>query len=285
MPAWEHEIEEALEEGILITNGLGPRKFVHKNGQLTGIEFMRCVSVFDEAGSFNPQYDEADITTLEADTAIVAIGQVADLSFAEEQGIPIMGKGVLKTDPETLETSIQGLFAGGDIIDQPWSVSHAIGSAKRAAIAMDHYLRGNDLREMAEKGSLARTMRAHLGLDESAVSSSQEVAAFQDLNLAYCHPAPMRAPQKLPSADRTKSFKEMNIGLSPEDARQEAERCLSCGLCRMCGNCYLFCPDAAVRLDSKAGRYAIDYEYCKGCGVCQNECPTGAIIMESEGEE
>jgi NADPH-dependent glutamate synthase beta subunit-like oxidoreductase len=284
MPAWEHEIEEALEEGIRIINGLGPRRISHENGHLTGIEFKRCISVFDQRGSFNPQYDEKDITTMEADTVVVAIGQRADLSFVEKQGISVTREGVLKADPVTLETSIQGIFAGGDIIDQPWTVSHAIGSAKRAAIAMDHYLRGNDLRALAEKGSIAQTIREHLGLHEKAGSSDGKVATLQDLNLAYCHPSPMGAPDKLTPADRMGTFKEMNMGMRPEQAGREARRCLSCGLCRMCGNCYLFCPDGAVQLDSEAGRYVIDYEYCKGCGVCQNECPTGVIILESEGE-
>ncbi len=285
MPAWEYEIEEAVEEGIGIINGWGPGRFVHKNGLLSGIEFKRCTSVFDEKGAFSPQYDETDLTTMEADTVIVAIGQEADLSYAEREGISIVGKGVLETNPETLETSIQGIFAGGDIVDQPWSVSHAIGSAKRAAIAMDHYLRGSDLGELAAKGSLARTMREHLGLDEQAVSGDRKVVTVQELNLAYCHPSPERKLDRLLPAERIGNFKEINLAMSHEQASQEAGRCLSCGICRMCGNCYLFCADGAVQLNSETGLYAVDYEYCKGCGVCETECPTGTIHMEPEREE
>jgi len=69
-----------------------------------------------------------------------------------------------------------------------------------------------------------------------------------------------------------------------EEALQEAERCLSCGVCKMCGNCYLFCPDSAITLDPEIDRYVINYEYCKGCGICANECPVGAISIQSEGE-
>jgi len=72
--------------------------------------------------------------------------------------------------------------------------------------------------------------------------------------------------------------------MTPDDASQEAGRCLSCGVCRICGNCYLFCPDGAVQLDLEKGRYSIDYDYCKGCGICQNECPCGVIILKAEGE-
>jgi 2-oxoacid:acceptor oxidoreductase delta subunit (pyruvate/2-ketoisovalerate family) len=149
---------------------------------------------------------------------------------------------------------------------------------------MDHYLRGGNLQEIAEKGSLAQTMREHFGLYEHATSRDRKIATFQDLNLAYSRPLPSRRHVKLSPADRIGNFKEINLGMNPEEAGHEAGRCMSCGVCTMCGNCYLFCPDGAVQLDSEIGHYAIDYDYCKGCGVCQNECPVGAIIMETEGE-
>jgi len=190
----------------------------------------------------------------------------------------------LKVNPATLETSIQGVFAGGDIIDQHWSVSDAVGSAKKAAIAMDHYLRGRELREISEKGILATTMREHLGLDENAVLNSQQVAIFQDLNVAYISLSPRYIPKKLPPDDRIKNFEEITVAMNPEEAVQEAGRCMSCGVCRMCANCYLFCPDGVVQLDTETGRYAIDYDYCKGCGVCQNECQCGVLVMKTEGE-
>jgi NADPH-dependent glutamate synthase beta subunit-like oxidoreductase len=86
MPAWESIITEALEEGIEIINGYGPGKFLDKDGKLSGIEFKRCTRVFDYAECFDPQYDDTDLTQLEADTVILAIGQAADLSFAEGHG-------------------------------------------------------------------------------------------------------------------------------------------------------------------------------------------------------
>ncbi len=121
MPAWDYEIEEALEEKITIINSLGPKSFLEKDGQLAGIEFKRCTDVFDKNGAFNPRYDETDLTTIDADTIIVAIGQAADLSFAEKESIPISRKGGLEADPLTLETSIQGVFAGGDVLYGPKS--------------------------------------------------------------------------------------------------------------------------------------------------------------------
>ena len=89
---------------------------------MSGIEFKRCTSVFDAKGIFNPKFDEKDLSTLEADTVIVAIGQAADLSFTEKQGIPVNSDGRLLADPMTLETPVEGVFAGGDVHHGPKSV-------------------------------------------------------------------------------------------------------------------------------------------------------------------
>ena len=135
MPAWEHEILEALEEGVKIINGFGPSKFLEQGGKLSGVEFKRCTSVFEKNGAFNPKYDATDLTTLEGDTVIVAIGQAADLSFAEKQGISMSPEGLFEADPVTLETSIEGVFAGGDVHHGPKSVVEAIGSGRSAALS------------------------------------------------------------------------------------------------------------------------------------------------------
>ncbi|MEJ2025883.1 MAG: FAD-dependent oxidoreductase, partial [Deltaproteobacteria bacterium] len=107
MPAWDYEIEDAVEEEVQIVNSLGPKRFLAEIGILKGIEFKRCTAVFDETGAFNPHYDEDDLTTLEAETVIVAIGQAADLSFADQEGIATTPRGGLQADPLTLETSIE----------------------------------------------------------------------------------------------------------------------------------------------------------------------------------
>jgi NADPH-dependent glutamate synthase beta subunit-like oxidoreductase len=284
MPAHSWEQDDALEEGVSFHNGWAPKQILGENGSVAGIELKRCTSVFDKEGRFAPVYDEAVTKTLKAGAVIVAIGQATDLSFFEASNIRIDPGETIWVDPETLQTSVSGIFAGGDIIDQPRSVSEAIGSGKRAAIAMDHYLRGDDLRQIVQKGSLARTMREHLDLDGDSVSRSRKAAALDDLNLSYSNTLACRRPSKLSPVDRSGNFREIKLGMNPKEVNEEAMRCLSCGVCKMCGNCYLFCPDGAVQLDSGTGRYAIDYDYCKGCGVCQNECPAGAIVIEVEGE-
>ena len=89
MPAWDYEVQEALESEIDIVNCFGPKGFRVENGKVAGLEFMACTCVFDEQGRFNPQYDSEDCTAMEADTVIVAIGQSADLSYADGQGVSV----------------------------------------------------------------------------------------------------------------------------------------------------------------------------------------------------
>jgi 2-oxoacid:acceptor oxidoreductase delta subunit (pyruvate/2-ketoisovalerate family) len=82
-------------------------------------------------------------------------------------------------------------------------------------------------------------------------------------------------------AESRESFREVNLGLSPDAALDEARRCFNCGVCNRCDVCLVFCPDAAISHDN--GGYAVATEYCKGCGVCAEECPRGAIAMTREG--
>lgn len=96
MPAWDYEIEEALEEGVTIINSLGPNRFLQNEGRFSSAEFKQCAAVFDDKGNFNPCYDETNLTVLEGDTVIVAIGQAADLSFADKDGIAVTPRGGLE---------------------------------------------------------------------------------------------------------------------------------------------------------------------------------------------
>ena len=226
MPAWEYEIEEALEESITIVNSLGPKRFLHKDGQLSGVEFKCCTAVFDEKGAFNPSYDESDLTTLEGDTVIVAIGQAADLSFAEQEGIKVSQKGGLEADPVTFETPIPGVFAGGDVFYGPKSIVEAVECGKEAAESIHRYLNGIDLKEGREK-------------DWSYEKPGTEREANK----------PRIPIKKLPLDDRKGNFKEIAFGFSEEAAKQEAERCLKCGICSECYQCVDACLAGAIDHD------------------------------------
>ncbi|MCP4668603.1 MAG: FAD-dependent oxidoreductase, partial [Deltaproteobacteria bacterium] len=226
MPAWDYEIEEALEEGVKIINSLGPRRFLEKQGKLTGIECKKCTAVFDEKGAFHPQYDESDLTSLEGDTVIVAIGQAADLSFAEKNGIPVSDKGGLEADPITLETPIPGLFAGGDVLYGPKSVVEAVECGKEAAESMHRYLNGMDIREGREKDW-----------------------SYEKPDLEGEAPEPRAAMGVLSPEKRKGNFKEIALGFDEEAAKKEAQRCLKCGICSECYQCVSACLAGAVDHD------------------------------------
>ncbi len=247
MPAWEHELSEAVEEGIKIVNGFGPNRFLEKDGCLSGVEFKRCTSVFDESGAFNPKYDGVDLMPMEADTVIVAIGQAADLSFAKEQGIPTNAGGRFEADPMTLETPIKGIFAGGDAVRGPRSVIEAIADGKQAAISIDRFIKGMDLR---------------LGMDGNLneAAQSQKVICY---NIARA-----RMPCLDPK-ERVKNHDEVQIGLTAEMVMEESKRCNACASC-----CVQSCPMAAIH---PWQRFAANPEECTTCLACIDACPNRAV--------
>ncbi|MBW1888168.1 MAG: FAD-dependent oxidoreductase, partial [Deltaproteobacteria bacterium] len=235
MPAWDYEIDDALEEEITIINSLGPKRFLEKDGRLTGIEFKRCTAVFDEKGAFNPQYDETDLTTIEGDTVVVAIGQAGDLSFTEKEGISVTPNGGLAADPVTFQTPIDWVFAGGDAFYGPKSVVDAVACGKEAAESINRYLNGIDLNEDREQ------------------DWSYEKPDITD------EPHLTRTPiRKIPLQDRKRNFKEIALGFTEDEAKIEAQRCLKCGICSECYQCVSACLADAVDHSMKPQEHVIE---------------------------
>jgi heterodisulfide reductase subunit A-like polyferredoxin len=221
MPAWEYEIEEALEEEVTIVNSLGPNRFLKEDGNLSGIEFKCCTCVFDENGVFCPEYDETDLSEMEADTVIVAIGQAADLSFAQKEGIAVKRGPV--ADPVTLQTPIEWVFAGGDVFYGPKSVVEAVACGKDAAESIDRYVNGRDLKEGREQ-------------DWSYEKPDTE-------GEPHLRRTPMRS---ISVGEREGNFKEISLGFTEEEARAEAYRCMKCGICSECYQCVSACLADAI---------------------------------------
>ncbi len=223
MPAWKYEIEEALEEGVKILNSWGPTRFLEKGGKIAGIEFKRCTAVFDEKGAFNPRYDEKELTTMETEGAVIAIGQAGDHSFAQSEKVAVTKRGGLDADPVTLQTPLGWVFAGGDALYGPKSVVEAVACGKEAAESIHRYINGRDLREdrsqdwTYEKPDLA-------GLEKQKRSSMRTIAP----------------------SERKGNFKEIALGFTEEEVRKEAERCLKCGICSECYQCVTACLAGAV---------------------------------------
>ncbi len=141
MPAGESEIEEARKEGVKVLARWAPRRIIAQAGRARGVELMKCVSVFDREGRFNPSYDEKNTRTNDADMIIVAIGQTPDVAFLRSiQELETGQGGWVKTDQETMATSVDSVFAGGDVIAGPRMAIDAIADGKKAAASIDRRL-------------------------------------------------------------------------------------------------------------------------------------------------
>jgi 2-oxoacid:acceptor oxidoreductase delta subunit (pyruvate/2-ketoisovalerate family) len=218
---------------------------------------------------------------VEVDTVIPALGQEADLSFLSEPMLKFVERGLIVTNEAAQVPYARARFAGGDAATGFGTVAHAIGSGKRAALAIDRLLRHEALDGFPPLTDHVRA--APRNVDPAVVR-------FEDLNLAYFTEEPRTTQPQRPAAERIKDFSEVNLGFAESDALREAERCLSCGTCNQCDTCWLFCPDVSIRrvgpvqltLGWGAQAYEVDYDYCKGCGVCAEECPREAIAIEEE---
>jgi NADPH-dependent glutamate synthase beta subunit-like oxidoreductase len=231
MPAHDEAIRTAVDEGIEIAVSWGPKKVLDKGGKVTGIELVRCLSVFDKTGRFNPCYDEKTISRMEADTLIFAIGETSDLSFLPK-GIKTDPHHIL-ADPATLETGLPGIFAAGVVVAGPGSVVEAIASGKKAAISIDRYLRGEDLR----------------------AGRSGEPKTVKKPPCEGVEKRPRQAAALLSADRRKKNFNEIKTGFDQETAEKEALRCMACGSkasikyledCMTCYTCEKDCPEKAI---------------------------------------
>ncbi len=254
MPAYETEIEEAITEGINIFPCWGVKELNLKDGKLSGLELKSCLSAFDDQGRFSPTYDEGNTCDMEADTIILAIGQRMDLSFADEK---MLDGSRMIIDPNTLETPVAGIFAGGDIATAERSIVQAIAFGKRAAISIDIYLNGGDNSILKDAGTGATSMRSYIENGTAA----PENRVPEELAATYYGPGNRMVSEMIPGDDRTKSMDEVNRGFIQELATAEATRCFRCSQ---------YLPPLILYPDE-----------CWFCGTCVEECPAeGAIRME-----
>jgi len=210
MPANQWEIEEAIEEGVKIMPSWGPKRILEAGGKVSGVELVRCTSVFDAEGNFAPTF--ADITeVVEVDQVILAIGQAPDFSCISDEDALMAEKGLLAVDRDTQGTEIPWVFAGGDMVSVPGTIVDAIAAGKRAAHSIDKALGGEDLEE--ETPIERPSPESYTGERERG---------FADLKRVEM--------PTLPVSERHGSFSEVELGFSEEQAVQEAYRCLHCDL-------------------------------------------------------
>jgi 2-oxoacid:acceptor oxidoreductase delta subunit (pyruvate/2-ketoisovalerate family) len=111
---------------------------------------------------------------------------------------------------------------------------------------------------------------------------NMHTVAYDEINTDYFVYSPRTEPQPMAPQERVRSFSKIVGDYSAEEAYREAKRCFNCGTCTGCDNCVLFCPEAAVTVDTVR---KIDMDYCKGCGVCVVECPRNAMTLKEEHHE
>jgi 2-oxoacid:acceptor oxidoreductase delta subunit (pyruvate/2-ketoisovalerate family) len=270
MPAIAEEVEETEQEGIQIEFLTAPLEVLTAAGRVSGLKCARMhLGAPDERGRRRPEAVPGSEYTIEVDTVISALGQESDLSFL---GADMQARNGLIVINEAGATSRPAAFAGGDAATGLGTVAYAIGSGKRAALAIDKHLRGEPL-----EGFPPLTENMHVAPRDV----DPAVVRFEDINLAYFTAEPRTAQSQRAADQRVRDFGEVNLGLAENEARREAERCFSCGTCNQCDTCWLYCPDVSVRRLDHEG-YEFDYDYCKGCGLCAEECPREAISIEEE---
>ena len=281
MPAFQDEVDGALAEGIDILYSSSP---IALEEQKSGLR-IKCVKnrmgELDKDGRPVPIPIKGSDFFVDVDTVMSAIGETPDLSFLPPD-IAISNR-LVRVD-ELSSTSSPRIFAIGDLIAQPRSVVHAIGSGKMAAIAIDCYIRGHPIENLVNGLGIGENTGAsfNLYMDGKEQIETSKIIRFEDLNPNHFQRKERVERPKIPEAEARTSFQEICGNISLEKALSEAQRCFTCGMCTDCGNCYLFCPDASVSKHDDETVYLIDYDYCKGCGICANECPIGFIDMEEE---
>lgn len=283
LPSHPEEAREARREGITIVGGRAPLEIRAVDGGFRVLAGRVRSLERDRYGAVTLDVDRANVRELDADTVVYAIGQ----ELAGD-GLPDgLAGGARIAVGDWGETRVAGVFAGGDATGT-YNVAQALGGGKRAAIGIDVSLQRRDLPDLARRiglgGRGALSFTAYLALVQGRPQPARaRVVAYGDLNTDYIRPG-ARVPR--PEADvatRVTGFAEVATPLDATAAAAEATRCFHCGFCTMCGNCFTYCPDAAIHQRDGWG-FEIDLDFCKGCGVCVQECPRAAMSMIPEEE-
>jgi formate dehydrogenase beta subunit len=304
MKASPWEKEDAIHEGIPILNFLVPKAFVHENGRLTGMTFEKVKAEYDAKGRRRLVPTGEPDPLFECDDVLIAIGQENSFPWIERDiGIEFDEWGMPKVDETTFESSLPGVFFGGDAAFGPKNIIWAVAHGHEAAISIDKRCNGEDIRE--RPGPMVNLMSQKMGIHEW--SYDNDVSLDQRF--------------KVPWNDVRVTLKNIKLevekGFDPATAFKEAQRCLNCdaqtvfsdSLCIECDACVDICPmdcitftdngeeaDLRQRLNApatnltqdlyvserlKTGRImAKDEDVCLHCGLCAERCPTGAWDMQ-----
>jgi len=210
MPAYREEVEAAKAEGIKIHDLISPVRIMGRDGKVEKVECVRTkLGEADETGRRRPVPIKGSEFIMEANTVVPAIGEIPDLSFLNTEKFDRIENKTIWTHPCTMMTNIKGIFAGGDVVSGPATVIEAIAAGRKAAVSIDHYLRGENL--MYEE-------------------STPRIIGIQDVDTDQFNKRERQRMATLPMEERIKGFKEIELGFTELEALSEADRCLQCGL-------------------------------------------------------
>jgi len=210
MPANRWEVEQAINEGVKLMPSWGPSRILGIDGKASGIELVRCTSVFDAEGNFSPTFDNNTKAKVRVEQVILAIGQTIDLSFVDPEGLLKLERGLIVVQ-DTQETGMPGVFAGGDVAKLPGTVIEATAAGRRAASSIDRFLGGD--------GNIEETLWQRPAPEPYTGKRDKGFAGQGRVEMP-----------KAPVSERHPSFAEVELGLDAEQATREAKRCLQCDL-------------------------------------------------------
>ena len=239
MPAIEEEIERAEEEKIDFHYLTAPLKIIgNTKKEVKGIECIKMeLGEPDASGRRRPVPIKGSEFKMDIDKLIIAIGQQTDYSSIEAAGFDLgVDRGKIKVDELTLQTPSPSVFAGGDVIGGTEIAIQAIADGYEAAISIDRYLRGVDLKE-------GRTRR------------DITIAPLPEQEFEK---APRQKMPTLPINRRLNNFDEVNLGFTEEMAKEEAKRCLECNVCSLCNQCVEVCEANAIVHDQTEAIIELD---------------------------
>ncbi len=302
MPAFKEEVVETKREGVVVHNSVGPRRVVGSHAKCIGLEVVKVLSVFDENGRFSPKFDEGSENIIDCDSILLAIGQQPDLDFIEGAvELEMTGGGFVKADPRSMQSSVHGLFVGGDVAFGARTAIEAVADGRRAARGIHHFLSGQ--------------------VDEEGHQPKPRLTPLRMHKMPEGYDRVERLEVPVLPVDRRTGVTEVETGYTREEAMKEASRCLQCNKypmvdeqkCVLCGGCVDICPYGCLKIvavdrleeDDRVDQFAQnrhglgvnqmiprtdgpekrwyamlkDDEKCIRCNLCVERCPVGAMWM------
>lgn len=238
MPASKEEIAEALEEGIELNCGWGPKEVLEENGKVTGVVFKKCTRVLDTQGRFSPEYDEEQTITVPCKHVIFSVGQAIEWgNMLDNLDLKRRPNGGALADKLTYQTSEPDIFVGGDVYTGPRFAIDAIAAGREGAISLHRYVHENCTL------TIGRNRRDFVELDKNNISVDSYDTSKRQI--------PAKADEKAQAA----TFRDLSHSLTEEQIKAETSRCLSCGAsvvdpnkCIGCGVCTTKCVFDAIHL-------------------------------------